>query len=175
MADQIEFVGKSTNGRFSEALQAAITAASRDLNADFFAWRLKEIAGTVGGIVGAHDIRVTITTGSTGAVSAKTETAARSGDWHAWRDRMPGKPPTLHVVGTCECPTAGYTASLRPVSPQGVNPAIYILELVLTPPDRPAAQVITGVPVYYREITATRYGEVFIIPDNTLVPVLEVS
>jgi len=176
MTHQGDFTGTSSRGDFNEALNAAIAAAGRSLNADFFAWQLKEISGTVGGIVGAHDITVTVS-GSAGALGAKSPkgSAAPTANWHAWHDWMPGKPPTLHVVGVVRCPTAGYTVTLKPAAPQGINPAIYILELVVTPPTQPAAQVVTDVPVHYSEHTSVRYTEVFIIPQNIGVTVIDVS
>jgi len=171
-----DFTGTSSRGDFSEALNAAIAAAGRGLNAGFFTWQLKEASGTVGGFVGAHDITVTVSgrAGVAGAMIAKGG-APPTSNWHAWHDWMPGKPPTLHVVGVVRCPSAGYTVTLKPAAPQGINPAIYILELVVTPPTQTAAQVVTDVPVHYSEQTSVRYTEVFIVPENIRVPVMDVS
>ena len=70
-------------------------------------------------------------------------------DWNACIDRMPPRQPTLHVMGTCEFPTAGYSVELRPKDPQGINPADLLLELHVTEPTGPAAQVVTAVDVRY--------------------------
>jgi len=62
MADKQIFSGTSKDGDLSEALSAAITAASQALNANYFSWQLESISGSVGGIVNAHDVSVTIST-----------------------------------------------------------------------------------------------------------------
>jgi hypothetical protein len=99
------------------------------------------------------------------------------GDWYAWHDRMPGKRATLHVIGRCVFPTGGYSVTLRPVSPQGFNPSIYILEKIVESP-KPGdvvTQQITTVNVHYREETNAVYTSVQIVPDNTFIDVQEVS
>lgn len=96
-------------------------------------------------------------------------------DWHAWHDRMPGKNPKLHVVGVCTFPTSGYSVELRPHHPQGINPSIYMLDKVVHKPDGPVLQVVTEVPVHYREQTSAKYTQVQIQPDNEIVDVQEVS
>src|SRR6476646_3164684 len=100
MADNQIFSATSTAGDFSEALRGAIDAASRELNANYFAWKLESVTGSVGGFVGAHDVRVSISTGQPTVGFAEEKTPERQcGDWYAWHDRMPGKRATLHVVG----------------------------------------------------------------------------
>ncbi len=88
---------------------------------------------------------------------------------------MPGKKPTLHVVGVCTFPTGGYSVELRPRQPQGSTPSIYILDKVIHEPDGPVPQVITAVPVHYREQTSAKYAQVTIEPDHQTVDVREVS
>ena len=170
-------------------MRAAIAAATRGLNANFFTWQLESVRGTVGGFVGAHDVSVTIEAESpvraapeSAAASAKDFDAHRhaighevSGEWYAWHDRMPGKRATLHVTGICVFPTGGYKARLQPTVPQGVVPSIYLLDLIIEAPTGPAPEVITEVPVHYREATDAVYTDVLILPDNTLIPVQEVS
>jgi hypothetical protein len=43
-------------------------------------------------------------------------------------------PPRLEVSCMAITPTPGFTAKLHPMKPQGFNPAVLILQLVLTPP-----------------------------------------
>jgi hypothetical protein len=93
------------------------------------------------------------------------------GEWKAWHDRMPGKPPTLHVTGECTFPTGGYSVDLRPREPQGINPAIYMLDRIVTEPTGPVPDVITPVPVHYLERTDARYTHVQIFPEGELVDV----
>ena len=92
-------------------------------------------------------------------------------DWYASHDHMPGRPKTLHVSGKCEFPTAGYTVELKPASPQGINPKIYILNKIVTPPPGPAADVLTTVEVRYDEKTDTEYDQVQIEPDSVFIDV----
>ena len=96
-------------------------------------------------------------------------------DWEAWHDRMPGGPATLHVTGKCEFPTDGYSVELRPVEPQGINPAVYMLERIVHEPTGPVPEVITTEDVHYTEHTESRYTHVHILPDNVTVEVKEVS
>jgi hypothetical protein len=125
--------------------------------------------------VGARDVAVTIEAGSPPAtVAATVEDDAQCGDWHSWHSRRPGSPPSLYVVGRCVFATSGYTVELRPADPQGFNPNIYLLEKVVTPPTGAVADVISEVPVQYREVTNVSYTHVQIIPDNVTVEVYEV-
>lgn len=94
-------------------------------------------------------------------------------DWHASQDFMPGGPPTLNVTGTVVCPTTGYKAKLVRHSPQGINPTIYILDLIVTPPAPGTAvdNVLTDLHVQYHEDTRTKYSQVTILPENITVDV----
>ncbi|UXA04441.1 hypothetical protein KXD96_15555 [Mycobacterium sp. SMC-2] len=82
------------------------------------------------------------------------------GQWKAWHDRMPGGAPTLHVTGKCCFPTAGWKAALQRREPQGFNPTILMLELVVTRPEAPTAQVLTELDISWIEETDTRYAQV---------------
>ena len=176
MADDRTFSATSPAGNLSEALAGAIGEAGRSLNVNFFTWHLKDVAGSVGGFVGAHDVVVTIEAGAAVRTPAfASASKEQCGDWHAWHDTTPGSRPSLHVVGRCVFPAGGYKVELRPVVPQGINPEIYILAKVVTPPSGAATQQITEVAVHYREETAARYTNVQIAPDNVMVPVQEVS
>jgi hypothetical protein len=170
------YSGRSESGDLSEALSKAIHAARAALNTNFFTWRLHQISGSVGGFMNAREVSVSIAAGEPqGASVTDSKRTSNCGDWHAWHDRMPGKKPTLHVTGVCTFPTAGYSVELRAKQPQGINPAIYMLEKVVIKPTTPVPDVITDVPVYYREQTDAAYKEIHILPDDVLVPVQEVS
>lgn len=86
---------------------------------------------------------------------------------------MPGDSPTLHVKGEVICPTSGFTARLVPHSPQGINPEIYLLDLVVNPPEPGTVvlQVETNVPVHFQEVTDQKYSDVTILPEGITVPV----
>ena len=94
--------------------------------------------------------------------------------WKAWHDVVPGSPAALHVSGTCEFPTAGYSVELVPVK-QETHPQIYVLKRVVHKPEGMAAQVITRVPVEYKVETAENYKEVRIRPDRVTVRVKTVQ
>jgi hypothetical protein len=177
MADKREFSATSQSGNLSEALRGAVDAADNQLNVNFFAWTLERIGGTVGGIVNARDVTVTISATGSLRREERGQSASQCGDWYAWHDRMPGKKPTLHVVGRCAFPTAGYTVELEPANPQGINPSIYLLNKVIHSPT--AGDQTTNDPfivnIHYREETRAVYTHVQIMPDNTAVAVQEVS
>jgi hypothetical protein len=97
--------------------------------------------------------------------------------WEAILDLMPGpqRKPTLRVTGKCTFPTPGYTVTLVRHVPQGINPAILLLDKIVTPPTGVVPQVITTIDVTpYVEQTEQRFTDVTILPDNTTVPVKEV-
>lgn len=94
--------------------------------------------------------------------------------WKAWQNLQPGTAPaTLHVTGTCEFPTAGYTVELVPVETKNgeTHPEIYVLKRVVHKPEGMVAQVITEVPVDYKVETSAKYKEVKIRPDRAQVRV----
>jgi hypothetical protein len=96
--------------------------------------------------------------------------------WEAWHDRMPGAKATLHVVGTCLCPTPGFVLQLRRRVHQGANPKDLLLDLIETAPTAPQAQVVTEELAVYREETEESYETVSIMPDGPSgIPVREVS
>ena len=73
-----------------------------------------------------------------------------SEDWSATIETVEEtKHRYLLVQGTLLFRSAGYRARLEPSSPQGINPLILLLDLVVRHPDEHLAQVITRVPVRY--------------------------
>ncbi len=81
-------------------------------------------------------------------------------EWKAVQDLMPPGPFPLTVKGTCDMPTPGYRLSLERAVPQGINPAILILELVTTPPPGIVPQVVTPAHVEYREESDQEFTQV---------------
>ena len=57
------------------------------------------------------------------------ETKTRN--WYAWLDLMPPTPDHLHVTGEVYVPNPGVEALLVPHEPQGINPRILMLDLLL--------------------------------------------
>jgi hypothetical protein len=89
--------------------------------------------------------------------------------WKAWYDRMPPGPATLHVTGEHTFPTAGYSAELKPAAPQGFNPKIYILDLIVHEPKDPVILVPEVVKIEYHEETNVIYDEVSIRADSVVL------
>jgi hypothetical protein len=72
------------------------------------------------------------------------------GEWQAVRDEMPGKGHALRVVGTCCFDQAGWSADLiARTGNTGINPTNLWLEVAVTAPSGPSAEVLTEVPVGY--------------------------
>ena len=70
--------------------------------------------------------------------------------WKAMHNFMSGsQSPTLHVTGTCTFPTDGYSVRLERAEPQGVNPAVLLLDRVVTAPSDVVAQVVSEEVVNY--------------------------
>lgn len=99
------------------------------------------------------------------------------GQWAAWLDTMPGSPWTLHVKGVLQMPTPGYELKLCEHEPQGINPAILLLDLIVTPPDPDliVPQVITEEEARFKKDTETKYESVTILPDGPDIKVEIVS
>jgi hypothetical protein len=97
------------------------------------------------------------------------------GEFEAWHDRMPGKPPTLHVTGEVTFPTGGYTAMLQKHEPQGINPQDLLLDLVVTEPTGQVPPVVTTEPVEYVEETDFDYTTASVIDCRMNIPIKDVS
>jgi hypothetical protein len=95
--------------------------------------------------------------------------------WAAVHDFMPPKPARLRVTGKCVFPKPGFRVTLKHHVPQGINPAILLLDRVVTLPVDPLPGGETAVSVFYEEQTSHHYKEVEIIPDNVTLKVEEVS
>lgn len=58
-----------------------------------------------------------------------SEGRAQKDTFSAWIDRMPGSANKLHVAGKVEYGSGGLKPTLVKVIPQGINPAILMLEV----------------------------------------------
>jgi hypothetical protein len=97
------------------------------------------------------------------------ETGCR--DWTARLLRVATGGAVLLVTAVCTVPTSGHKVELRRHEPQGINPADLLLDLVITEPSGPAADVLTDVPVRYEEPTEAGFATVTILPDGPSIPV----
>jgi hypothetical protein len=102
-----------------------------------------------------------------------SEPTYSTSDWSAWHDFMPGSPPTLHIKGKIIFPTPGYSAVLVPRVPQGINPTIYLFDLVVTKPSDSSGDERGHFEeeVGYSEDTSEHYTDVKIYPEEISVPV----
>lgn len=99
------------------------------------------------------------------------------GGWTAWVERRPAgdaeATSMLRVRGHCELPTAGFDLRLSRHEPQGPNPRVLLLDLIVVPPSGPAAQVVDRLEVDYQEPVSRRYDQVTILPDGPTLPVAD--
>lgn len=100
---------------------------------------------------------------------------------HASIDRMPGATPTFRFSVTAEFPSGGWTWTLEPREPQGINPFDLLLILTLTAPDHGIDMVIPELIEFVVENPAIDYTTVHVAiegdSDGTLVvdPVVHTS
>ena len=109
------------------------------------------------------------------AGAKKAASQGKCSGWKAWHDRMPPGPATLHVVGKCRFPKHGFKVRLKKAVPQGINPAILLLQKVVRAPSGPVIQTPEIVEVHYRLKTNTKYTHVTILPEGKTIRVKEVS
>lgn len=79
----------------------------------------------------------------------KNPATVDTSDWYAWVNKMPPGPASMHVTGVVQLPTPGFDVSLVPASPQGINPADLILDLVIQPRKGTWPDVITPASVRF--------------------------
>jgi len=96
------------------------------------------------------------------------------GKWTAIHDFMPPGPARLRVQGVCTFPTPGYKVTLKRHVPQGINPAILILDKTVKRPTGIEPQIVTKVDVKFEARTNTHYTGVHILPDGVQIKVKEV-
>jgi hypothetical protein len=101
-----------------------------------------------------------------------------SRDWSAWIDLMPPPPHQFHVKGEVLAPNPGYKAELRPKTPQGFNPEILLLEVILTQQEGMWPQVLTWIECRYDKTlsdTSTRYSEVTVFYKDAILTSVKVG
>lgn len=99
-------------------------------------------------------------------------------DWQAWLDKMPPRPYELHVVGDAMVSNPGVRPMLTMRIPQGINPAILILDLHLVQQPGIWPQVMTCVPVRFDRVMpsgASDYTSVEIYSDGERIAQIDVS
>ena len=76
----------------------------------------------------------------------------RTQDWYAWINLMPPPPNDFHVVGQVLVSNPGVTAILTPKEPQGINPTILLLDLILVQQPGYWPQVMTWMETRYDRV-----------------------
>lgn len=102
----------------------------------------------------------------------------QSKNWHAWIDTMPPGPNKLHVVGDVEVGNPGIDTVLTEKVPQGINPAILLLDLHLV--QRPGVwpQVVTCKQAHFDRVLAPgapRYTNVDVFAEGRSIAQMKVQ
>ena len=101
-------------------------------------------------------------------------------NWYAWINLMPPPPDDFHVIGEIFVGNPGVEALLCVKEPQGINPAILLLDLHLVQKPGMWPQVMTWVQARYDKILrprSTKYTQVEIFLNGVSIvqtPVEEV-
>ncbi|MDJ0616240.1 MAG: hypothetical protein QNJ63_05700 [Calothrix sp. MO_192.B10] len=97
-------------------------------------------------------------------------------DWYAWNNLMPPKPDDFHVVGEVEVGNPGIVAKLYPRVPQGINPEILLMNLVLIQQPGIWPQIVTWIPARYdKVIMNSMYKRVNIFCEDNIIADIEVE
>jgi hypothetical protein len=96
-------------------------------------------------------------------------------NWLAFHDFMPSPSgPELRVSGSVMMPARGWKVSLKEHEPQGINPAVLLLDLVATAPKGNVLPVLTDEKVRFTKKTKFPYRTVHILQINETVEVRDV-
>lgn len=97
-------------------------------------------------------------------------------DWYAWNNLMPPKPDDFHVIGEVRVGNPGIIAQLFPKEPQGINPDILLLDLVLVQQPGIWPEVLTWVPARYDKVVLnSTYTSVEIFCQDERIAGIEVE
>lgn len=77
----------------------------------------------------AEQTQIEVHKAETGCVVSCAGTETRC--WYAWDNIEPPPPNSFHVTGEVYVSNPGVEVLLVPMSPQGINPSILLMELVL--------------------------------------------
>lgn len=100
-------------------------------------------------------------------------------DWYAWNNLMPPKPDDFHIVGEVQVGNPGIVAMLCPREPQGINPDILLMDLILVQQPGIWPQRVVWVTARYDKVLVnSTYTSVTVFCEDTQiidVPVENVS
>ena len=87
----------------------------------------------------------------TRAKSDTTDPVIQSKNFRAWENLQPPAPHSFHVSGTVVVRATNYVARLEKAVPQGINPKILLLDLIVDKVGDVGGDAITDLPVQYSE------------------------
>ena len=102
-----------------------------------------------------------------------SQQAAAYLEGHAWQNNMPGRPRTVHVHGTWQCPTSGWHLDLVPI--ESDDPEVLKLKLAETAPNGFSLPVLTPVEVSYRSPAPELVKQVIIHPNGPTLMVDQIE
>src|SRR5882724_5139232 len=97
------------------------------------------------------------------------EEVNKCGKWTATLFSEPQERDKLKVHGECTFPTPGFKVHLKKKQPQGINPAILILEKTVVRPTDIEPQHVVNVVVKFEEQPSAHYDQVQILPDGVTI------
>lgn len=101
---------------------------------------------------------------------------AKTHKWYAWIDAMPPKPDRLYVTGEVQVSNPGIYTVLSKKEPQGINPAILLLDLHLVQKPGIWPQIISWDAARYDEvIRGAPYIEVSIFCGGDVIATMPVD
>jgi hypothetical protein len=110
------------------------------------------------------------------AGSVLSDRAVKTQDWYAWLNIMPPGPSVLHVKGEVQVTNTKMHARLLKREPQGINPSILDLELVLIQDPGIAGQIVFFVQVQYEQLARHHiYREVTVFSGGQAITTIPVE
>lgn len=100
----------------------------------------------------------------------------QSKNWHAWLNTMPPGPEIIHIVGEVLVGNPGIEPVLTVREPQGINPAILMLDLHLVQKPGMWPQVMTWGQAHFERVMppkATRYQTVEIYSQGEKIAAID--
>jgi hypothetical protein len=108
--------------------------------------------------------------------SVIADKAVRTQDWYALLNIMPPGPARLHVKGEVQVLNTKMHARLLKKEPQGINPTILLLDLILIQEPGPAGQIVFFVEVQYEQLAKNHlYREVTVFSDGQAIATIPVE
>lgn len=110
------------------------------------------------------------------AATVVLPTGVQSENWTAWINKMPPPPDELHVRGEVIVGNPGVDVYLFKTVPQGINPDILLLDLVLVQQPGIWIPKVTKKTARYEEVGASlAYSSVSILSGGTSITQIDVT